>query len=44
VLLELLANEEERRALGRRAAETMQSQRGATLRTGAELQELLARP
>jgi 3-deoxy-D-manno-octulosonic-acid transferase len=44
VLLELLANEAERRALGQRAAETMRSQRGATLRTAAELQELLARP
>lgn len=43
-LIELLANDVERRALGQRAAETMQSQRGATLRTAGELQELLARP
>ncbi|MGA8500582.1 MAG: 3-deoxy-D-manno-octulosonic acid transferase [Candidatus Sulfotelmatobacter sp.] len=44
VLLELLANEEERRALGRRAADTMRSQIGATARTAGELQELMARP
>jgi 3-deoxy-D-manno-octulosonic-acid transferase len=44
VLIELLANDVERRALGQRAAETMRSQRGATLRTAGELQELLARP
>jgi 3-deoxy-D-manno-octulosonic-acid transferase len=42
-LIELLANDVERRALGQRAAETMRSQRGATLRTANELQELLAR-
>ncbi len=44
VLLELLANDSERRALGQRAAETMQSQVGATARTAGALQELLARP
>jgi 3-deoxy-D-manno-octulosonic-acid transferase len=43
VLLELLANDEERIALGKRAAETMRSQIGATLRTADELQELLVR-
>ena len=37
VLLELLANDAERRALGRRAAETMRSQIGATARTAGEL-------
>ncbi len=44
VLLELLANDAERIALGKRAAETMRSQIGATARTADELQELLARP
>jgi 3-deoxy-D-manno-octulosonic-acid transferase len=44
VLLELLANDGERRALGQRAAETMRSQAGATARTANELQELLVRP
>ncbi len=44
VLLELLANDAERIALGKRAAETMRSQIGATERTADELQELLARP
>jgi 3-deoxy-D-manno-octulosonic-acid transferase len=44
VLLELLANDEERKALGQRAADTMRSQVGATARTAAELQELMARP
>ncbi|MGA7511784.1 MAG: 3-deoxy-D-manno-octulosonic acid transferase [Candidatus Sulfotelmatobacter sp.] len=44
VLLELLADDEERRALGKLAAETMQSQIGATARTADELQELMARP
>jgi 3-deoxy-D-manno-octulosonic-acid transferase len=43
VLLELLANDAERIALGKRAAETMRSQIGATARTAGELQELLAR-
>jgi len=44
VLLELLGNDAERIALGQRAAETMRSQIGATLRTAGELQGLLARP
>jgi 3-deoxy-D-manno-octulosonic-acid transferase len=44
VLLELLGNDAERIALGQRAAETMRSQIGATLRTSGELQGLLARP
>src|ERR1700683_647320 len=44
VLLELLANDAERRGLGQRAGETMRSQIGATARTAGELQELLARP
>ncbi|MFZ0999584.1 MAG: 3-deoxy-D-manno-octulosonic acid transferase [Candidatus Sulfotelmatobacter sp.] len=44
VLLELLGNDEERKVLGKRAAETMRSQIGATVRTADELQELLARP
>ena len=44
VLLELLANPAERRALGQRAVETMRSQIGATARTASELQELMARP
>ncbi|MFZ0938635.1 MAG: 3-deoxy-D-manno-octulosonic acid transferase [Candidatus Sulfotelmatobacter sp.] len=43
-LLELLANDVERNALGRRAAETMQSQIGATTRTADELQRMLAQP
>jgi 3-deoxy-D-manno-octulosonic-acid transferase len=41
VLLELLANDEERIALGGRAAETMRSQTGETARTADELQKLL---
>ena len=40
VLLELLANDTERQALGQRAAETMRSQIGATARTADELQEI----
>jgi 3-deoxy-D-manno-octulosonic-acid transferase len=44
VLLELLANGVERKALGQRAAETMRSQIGATVRTADELQKLLAHP
>jgi 3-deoxy-D-manno-octulosonic-acid transferase len=43
VLMELLANDSERNALGQRAAETMRSQAGATTRTAEELQALLAR-
>jgi 3-deoxy-D-manno-octulosonic-acid transferase len=41
VLMELLENDAERQALGQRAAETVQSQIGATARTTAELQRLL---
>ena len=41
-LMQLLADETERRALGRRAQETMQSQAGATLRTLEALQLLLS--
>jgi 3-deoxy-D-manno-octulosonic-acid transferase len=44
VLLELLANDAERIALGERAAETMRSQIGATALTADELERLLARP
>jgi 3-deoxy-D-manno-octulosonic-acid transferase len=44
VLMELLANDAERKALGQRAADTMRSQSGATARTADALQELLARP
>jgi 3-deoxy-D-manno-octulosonic-acid transferase len=40
-LLELLANRDERAALGRRAAETMRSQTGATYRTLEALEKLL---
>ena len=43
VLMELLNNDAERKALGQRAAETMRSQLGATARTLTELQKLLAR-
>jgi 3-deoxy-D-manno-octulosonic-acid transferase len=43
VLLELLANDSERKGLGQRAAETVQSQKGATDRTADALQELLER-
>jgi 3-deoxy-D-manno-octulosonic-acid transferase len=42
ILLELLSNREQRVSLGRRAAETMRSQTGATLRTIDELEKLLA--
>ncbi len=44
VLLELLADDAERIALGQRAAETMRSQIGATARTADELQALLTLP
>jgi 3-deoxy-D-manno-octulosonic-acid transferase len=44
LLLELLASDAERRALGQRAAETMRLQTGATERTVGELQNLLVRP
>jgi 3-deoxy-D-manno-octulosonic-acid transferase len=43
VFLELLANDEERRSLGKRGAETTRSQIGATARSAAALEELLAR-
>jgi 3-deoxy-D-manno-octulosonic-acid transferase len=44
VLLESLASDKERVALGQRAAETVRSQVGATARTAGELCQLLARP
>jgi 3-deoxy-D-manno-octulosonic-acid transferase len=44
VFLELLANDAERKALGKRAAETVRSQLGATTRTVAQLQKLMAQP
>jgi len=44
VLMELLANEAERKAMGRRAAETLKSQVGATGRTVRELRRLLEEP
>jgi 3-deoxy-D-manno-octulosonic-acid transferase len=40
--MELLANDTDRRALGRRAAETLESQRGATELTVTKLKALLA--
>lgn len=44
VLMQLLAHEAERKALGARAAETLRSQNGATARTVHELQRLLTQP
>jgi 3-deoxy-D-manno-octulosonic-acid transferase len=44
VLLELLANDAERKALGRRGLETLQSQMGATQRTLQALQRLTQEP
>jgi len=41
VLMELISNEAERIALGRRAAETMHAQAGATRKTADALEELL---
>jgi len=41
VLMELISNPAERAALGRRAAETLESQTGASKRTADALQELL---
>jgi 3-deoxy-D-manno-octulosonic-acid transferase len=41
VLLELLGDDDKRKTLGQRAAETMRSQAGATARTVEELQRLL---
>ena len=43
VFMELLANVDVRRDLGRRAAETLESQRGATQRTLVQLRRLLAK-
>ena len=43
VLMELFANDAERRGLGQRAAATMRSQVGATARTADALTELMAR-
>jgi hypothetical protein len=40
--MQLLADDAERRALGRRAEETMRSQTGATLRTMEGLKTLVA--
>lgn len=42
VIMELLEDDAERKALGRRAAETVRSQAGATARTMSELERLLA--
>jgi 3-deoxy-D-manno-octulosonic-acid transferase len=44
MLLDLLANDAKRKALGQRALETMRSQMGATARTADALEELLKRP
>jgi len=43
LLMHLIANDSERRALGERAAETLQLQRGATERTLAQLRNLWAK-
>ena len=40
ILMQLIANDAERLALGKRAAETLQLQRGATERTLAQLKNL----
>ncbi len=42
LLIDLLANQEERKALGQRAAETLRSQTGAAMRTADALQTLVA--
>ena len=44
VLMQLIANDSERQALGQRAAETLQLQRGATQRTVAQLKALVVAP
>jgi hypothetical protein len=44
VLLDLLSDPSERAALGRRAAETLRSQMGATERTLKALEQLLESP
>lgn len=41
MLMQLIANDAERRALGQRASQTLELQRGATLRTMAQLKKLL---
>jgi hypothetical protein len=41
MLMQLIANDAERRALGQRAAETLELQRGATQRTITQLKKLL---
>ena len=41
MLMQLIANDAERRALGQRASETLELQRGATLRTITQLKKLL---
>ena len=43
MLMQLIANDAERRALGKRAAETLELQRGATQRTLAQLKNLSAK-
>jgi len=43
ILMQLIANDAERRALGKRAAETLDLQRGATERTVTQLKKLLAK-
>ena len=42
MFMQLISNEAERQALGKRAAETLELQRGATQRTLAELKKLLS--
>jgi 3-deoxy-D-manno-octulosonic-acid transferase len=42
VLMELISNEAERKALGQRASETLRAQAGATAKTFAALEKLLA--
>jgi 3-deoxy-D-manno-octulosonic-acid transferase len=44
VLMDLISNDAERKALGRRAAETLRSQTGATEKTFAALEKLIAPP
>jgi hypothetical protein len=41
MFMQLIANEAERHALGKRALETLEIQRGATLRTITQLKKLL---
>jgi len=42
VLMELISNDAERKALGQRAAETLRSQSGASQKTVSALERLLA--